>query len=49
MVKSLYNCVIFPSTQPQVANQQKKVFVRSIVFGAKKEYVGGVITFRVRV
>ena len=24
MVKSPYNCVIFPLTQPQVANQQQK-------------------------
>ena len=25
MVKSPFNCVIFPLTQPQVANQQKNV------------------------
>ena len=25
MVKSPFNCVIFPLTQPQVANQQKKI------------------------
>ena len=34
MVKSPYNCVIFPLTQPQGANQQKKakkkIFSKSV-------------------
>ena len=34
MVKSPYNCVIFPLTQPQVANQQqKKIGHRNFISG----------------